>query len=87
MRWREIPAAARLLVLARSGWDEARLRRESPPEVLALVDGGEASLLVEPAVDLSSTLLRETLGRGEEPPTGALAPLVLDYVRKYSLYR
>ncbi len=85
-RWREIPAAAGLVVLPRPGWDEARLRDQAPSEVLALLDGGRATFLAGPSVDLSSTALRQLLARGEEPPPGALAPLVLDFIRKYALY-
>ena len=86
-RWRQIPRRARLVVLARPGWEEERIRREAPGEVLELLEAGRASLLPGPAIDLSSTRLREILGRGEEPAAGALPPLVLDYVRKYALYR
>lgn len=86
-RWREIARGIRLVVLARPGWEAERLRREVPPEVWGLVESGQASLMSGPAIDLSSTLLREVLGRGDEPPAGALSPLVLEYVRKYSLYR
>lgn len=86
-RWREIPQRARLVVLARPGWDEERLWREAPSEVLDLLAAGRAALAPGPAVDLSSSRLREVLAAGGEPPPGALAPLVLDYVRKYALYR
>lgn len=91
-RWREIPEIARLIVLPRPGcdeapfWDESRVRAEAPEEVLALLDGGRASFLAGPAIDLSSTAIRGLLARGEEPPPGALAPLVLEFIRKYALY-
>lgn len=91
-RWREIPEAAALIVLPRPGWDEApfwdesRVRAEAPAEVLSLLDRGRATYLAGPSVDLSSTAIRELLARGEEPPPGALAPLVLDFIRKYALY-
>ena len=32
-------------------------------------------------------LLRAAFARGDEPPAGALHPRVLDYIRKYRLYR
>jgi nicotinate-nucleotide adenylyltransferase len=86
-RWREIPRRARLVVLARPGWDEERMRREAPAAVMDLLAAGRAVLQPGPAVDLSSSRLRELLCRGEQPPPGALAPLVLDYMRKYALYR
>lgn len=85
-RWREIPEAAALIVLPRPGWNEARVRAEALPEIVSLLDRGRATYLAAPCVDLSSTALREMLARGEEPPPGALAPLVLHFIRKYALY-
>jgi hypothetical protein len=38
-------------------------------------------------VDVSASEIRARLAAGQEPPPGALHPLVLDYVRKYNLYR
>lgn len=83
-RWREIPALARLLVLPRPGFDE---RRFEEAEAGTLLGDGGAQLLSASRVDLSSTALRATLAAAEEPPAGALSPLVLDYIRKYNLYR
>ncbi len=84
-RWREIALAARLIVLARPGFE---LPRETlSPALAELLDSGRALVLSERTVDLSSTELREMLLRGEEPPLTALPPLVLDYVHKYRLYR
>ncbi|HEV7671327.1 MAG TPA: nicotinate (nicotinamide) nucleotide adenylyltransferase [Thermoanaerobaculia bacterium] len=84
-RWREIVEAAHLIVLARPG---AELVPEAlSPALAELLDSGRARVLAQRTVDLSSTELRESLGRSEEPPVAALSPLVLDYVRKYSLYR
>lgn len=84
-RWREIAEAARLVVLARPG---SELPREKiSPALSELLDSGRARVLSERTVDLSSTQLREMLGRGEEPPIAALHPLVLDYIHKYRLYR
>lgn len=86
-RHREILSLARLGVLPRPGWDAARVEREAAPEVLATLHAGSACWVPGAAVDLSSTQIRAQLSRGEDPPSGALAPLVLDYVRKYALYR
>lgn len=86
-RWREIPGLARLLVVTRPGWEEAAFRRDAEPRVLALLEDGRAERVAGPRVDLSSTLIRERLSRGEEPPAGAVPRLVLDYMEKYSLYR
>ncbi|HVT18057.1 MAG TPA: nicotinate (nicotinamide) nucleotide adenylyltransferase [Thermoanaerobaculia bacterium] len=85
-RWRDIVAAVHLAVLARPGWDlegEAAL----PAELAELVRGGRVKLLCQPPVAVSSTLLRELLARGEPPPAGWLPDLVLDFIRKYDLYR
>lgn len=84
-RWREIAASARLVVLARPG---SELRPETLSPALAdLLDSGQAVVLAERTVDISSTELRDRLGRGEKPPLSALPPLVLDYISKYRLYR
>ena len=48
---------------------------------------GGIDLVENRPVELSSTELREAFARGEEPPSGAMHPLVLEYIRKYSLYR
>lgn len=84
-RWREIVEAARLVVLARPG-SELGLETLSPA-LAELLRAGRARILTERTVDLSSTDLRDQLGRGEEPPRSALPPLVLDYIHKYRLYR
>jgi nicotinate-nucleotide adenylyltransferase len=84
-RWREIVASARLIVLARPGSDLTPAALS--PALAELLDSGQAVVLADRTVDLSSTDLRERLGRGEQPPLSALPPLVLDYIRKYRLYR
>ncbi|HEX5761181.1 MAG TPA: nicotinate (nicotinamide) nucleotide adenylyltransferase [Thermoanaerobaculia bacterium] len=73
-RWRELPELARIVVLARPG-----------SEVEETVAG--ARFLEQPPVDVSASRIRAHLAAGEAPPPGALHPLVLDYVRKYHLYR
>lgn len=84
-RWREIPGRARLVVLDRPGW---RLDLSGLPEELAgMLHEGQVVVMDRRPVDVSSTRLREALAQGEEPPAGALPPLVLNYIRKYDLYR
>ncbi len=84
-RWREIPAAARLVVLARPGWElDARALH---PELAALAATDRVIFLRQPPVDASSTRLREMFARGEQPPAGQVAGLVVRYVHKYDLYR
>jgi nicotinate-nucleotide adenylyltransferase len=85
VRWREIPAAARLVVLPRPGWDPDAAPLD--PEVAELVRGGRVLLLRQPGVDVSSTRLRELLAAGLPLPAGALPELVVRYLQKYQLYR
>jgi nicotinate-nucleotide adenylyltransferase len=85
VRWREIPQAARLVVLARPGWD-----LDAPslhPEIAELGKTDRVILLRQPPVDISSTRLREILAAGRPVPEGALTDLVVRYVHKYDLYR
>lgn len=86
-RWRDLLAAARPVVLVRPGWEPAAIRAALAPELVRLVDEGGVDFVAERPLALSSSALRALLARGEEPPAGALPPLVLDYVRKYALYR
>ena len=86
-RWRELIAAAHLVVLVRFGWELAKIRGGLHPELARLVDGGGVDLVADHPLDLSASELRRRLARGEEPPPDALHPLVVDYARKYALYR
>lgn len=85
VRWRDLAAAARLVVLARPGWtfDEAGLA----PELAALAQSDRVHLLRQPPVDISSTRLRALFARGEAPPAGMVPDRVACYVQKYDLYR
>lgn len=84
-RWREIPAAARLVVLTRPGWEPEA--RSLHPELAALASTDRVVFLRQPPVDVSSTRLRDLFARGEQPPAGQVSGLVVRYVRKYGLYR
>lgn len=80
-RWRDLVRTVTLVVLRRPGEsvDAAALETET---------GGEGVVLFEnPPLDISSTELRECLRRGGTPPAGCIPDAVLDYIRKYSLYR
>lgn len=84
-RWREIAAAAKLVVLTRPGWE---LDAQSlHPELAALAATDRVVFLRQPPVDISSTRLREMFARGEQPPAGQVPDLVVRYVHKYGLYR
>lgn len=86
-RWRDLLAAARLVVLVRPGWELERIRGELEPELAELIAAGGVDWIADRPLDLSATGLRRLLARGEEPPPDALHPLVVDYIRKYALYR
>jgi nicotinate-nucleotide adenylyltransferase len=84
-RFRDIARLAHLVVLARPGWDlEAS---DLAPELADLAASGRVLLLHQEPVDVSSTHLRQLLSLGEAPPPGAMPGLVVDYARKYQLYR
>lgn len=86
-RWRDLVARVRLVVLARPGWELAEILEGLPAELAArAAEPAAIRFVTHSAVDLSSTALRAAIGRGEPPP-GDLPGQVLDYVRKYRLYR
>jgi nicotinate-nucleotide adenylyltransferase len=88
VRWPEIAAAARLVVLARPGWDLDSIPLD--PGVAALARTDRVLVLRQPAVDVSSTRLREQLATGRPVSAGAagdVPDLVVRYVQKYGLYR
>ena len=85
VRWRDIVALARLVVLTRPGWDLDRLAL--PDELAAVARTGRVTFLNQRPVDISSTRLRELLGRGEPVPPGSMPDPVVRFVQKYGLYR
>ena len=87
VRWREILELARLVVLVRPGWERQALVSGAPAELRAQVERGRVHWIENPPVSVSSTTLREILSRGEEPPPGSVPAMVVQYIRKYSLYR
>ena len=85
VRWPEIAAAARLVVLARPGWDLDSIPLD--PGVAALARAGRVLVVRQAAVDVSSTRLREQLAAGLPLSPGDVPDLVVRYVQKYGLYR
>jgi len=85
VRWQEIAAAARLVVLARPGWDLDSIPLD--PGVAALARTDRVLVVRQAAVDVSSTRLREQLAAGLPIPPGDVPDLVVRYVQKYGLYR
>jgi nicotinate-nucleotide adenylyltransferase len=86
-RWRELPELARLVVLARPGWELGTLGDRLAPELRELLERGEVAVVADALVDLSSTEVRERLARGEDPDEEWMPSLVVDYLRKYRFYR
>lgn len=88
-RWREILDLARLVVLARPGTDAEGT--SLAPEIRELMDRGGIDLVEDELVDLSSTEIRERLASDDDADgewmEEAMPPLVVDYLRKYRLYR
>lgn len=85
-RFAELPQLAPILVMARPGSDFEAL--EQLPAVLRdAVGNGRVRFLAGPRVELSSRELRRRWAAGEPPTAEQVPPLVLDYLRKYGLYR
>ena len=85
VRFREIPGLARLVVLARPGWDFDTVPLDAEVAEMARTD--RVILLRQTPVDVSSTRLRELLAAGLPLPPGAVPDLVVRYLQKYDLYR
>jgi nicotinate-nucleotide adenylyltransferase len=86
-RWREIAGLARLAVLTRPGWRFEDTVESLPRELVELARSGEVDFVANQPITTSSTALRRMLAAGEEPPEGAIPSLVLEYIRKHSLYQ
>ncbi len=86
-RWRDIVSLAKLVVLVRPGWEIERTRRGLSEALTGLAADERVHFLANPAVEVSSTRLRELIAADEPVPVGDMSPRVLEYVRKYSLYR
>jgi nicotinate-nucleotide adenylyltransferase len=82
----ELPLEARLIVLARPGWERERTLGELPAELAARVESGRIEFLGNRPMEASSTEIRATLARGERPPAGWMPELVLEYCLKNRLY-
>lgn len=72
-RWRDVAAAVDFIVVSRPG-----ARIVAPPEA-------RVHLLETLALDVSSSEIREQLGRGEMPVE--VPPPVADYIRRNGLYK
>ena len=86
-RWRRIVETVELAALVRPGWEPETLLDELPDELRAAHAARRLHFVANAPVSVSSTELRRRLAAGEAVPPEILPPLVLDYVRKYGLYR
>jgi nicotinate-nucleotide adenylyltransferase len=79
-RYQDLLAMVTLVVLARPGFERALERQPA-------ANGHRVVLFESTQVDVSSTALRELLRAGQRPSSEAMAEAVVDYCRKYALYR
>ena len=84
--WRRLPRLARLAVLVRPRQKQA-LEESRSPALRRLAASDRVEFVANRPVRISSTRLRQLLASGQEPPPRTMPRVVLQYIRKYSLYR
>lgn len=85
-RYEELPELATILVMTRPG-QELGSAEARPAALQDAVKNSRVQFLEGPEVELASRDLRRRWAAGEEPTSEQVPPLVLDYLRKYRLYR
>ena len=85
--WLEIPRLAHLAVLTRPDWRWSDVRDRAPAEIAVLADSDRVTFVDNPPVAISATAIREDLRSGRPVSPEVIPRLVLEYIRKYSLYR
>lgn len=85
--WKEIVRLSRLAVLTRPGRELDDIHQHLPAELADLTTSDRVHFVRNEAVDVSATEIRRELARGGELPADAVPDLVLEYIRKYSLYQ
>lgn len=85
--WEEIPRLARLAVLTRSDWNWEKLWKGLPAPLVELGQSDRVEFIRNEAVDVSATDIRRRLAEGQDVPSDSVPELVLEYIRKYSLYQ
>lgn len=85
-RWQELSRLARIVVLARPGWEPDAVRDTLQAELRQAWDVGRIVAVVHEPLAISATAIRAALAAGDAPPAGSLHPRVLNYARKYRLY-
>lgn len=77
----ELIQTCRFIAVTRPGYDAQKLKEKLPPDYLSRID-----LLAIPGIDISSTMIRERVRKGE--PIRYLTPdAVCDYIVKHGLYK
>ncbi len=87
MRWRELVAAAELVVLTRPGYDLEAARPGLAPELELAIAARRVHFVDNLPLAVSSSEVRRLLAAGERIPDGWLAPRVVRYLSKYRLYQ
>ena len=89
--WEEILRTVEVAVLQRPGWPLETLSAKLPEALRAAAFdqplGHPVRLVPNRPLPASSTDIRAHLGAGSDLPPGLVPSLVLDYIRKYELYR
>lgn len=86
-RYEELPELAKLLVMTRPDQGSGDPLDGVPATLREAARRGRVQFLAGPKIDLASRDLRRRWAAGEEPTAEQVPPLVLDYLRKYRLYR
>jgi nicotinate-nucleotide adenylyltransferase len=85
--WTEIPKLATLAVLTRPDWHWTDLRDGLPQDLVDLGESERVQFIRNHPVPVSATEIRARLAKGQEISTDSVPGLVLEYIRKYSLYQ
>lgn len=85
-RFEDLPKLAELVVMARAG-NVPESPEASPPALRRAVQDGRVHFVEGPEIGLASRQLRRAWAAGEPATAEEVPPLVLDYLRKYGLYR
>lgn len=86
--WREMVSLARIAVLVRPGTIPVEPEAlPYSPELASLVRERRALLVDNAALAVSSSKLRRLLAAGADLPRGWMPESVVNYIKKYSLYR
>jgi nicotinate-nucleotide adenylyltransferase len=85
--WRELPRLARIVVMRRPGWENATRVESLSPGLAALVEGGDVLFAANRPIEAAATALRRQLAAGHDIAVGEVPARVLQYIRKYDLYR